>query len=205
MLKAIVDVLNAHEGIQVVDTATHGSEMQRLVREVKPDVVVLDLGMSTGYFEPVSAIRAVKAANPSLHILVLTGYDDDVLVRSVITAGALGYVLKSDDLSLQLPKGVEHVYQGNRFYSSEVVNKYFASQEDDEIELNDKELVVLKLVAEGHANARIAKMLQISEKRVRAVLTSIYTKFDVHETDETNVRIAAINKGRELGLLSSKQ
>ena len=205
MLKAIVDVLKSHSGIQVVGTATHGSELQRLVRETTPDVVVLDLGMSTGNFEPVSAIRSVLETNPNLRILVLTGYDDDVLVRSVIAAGAFGYVLKSDDLSLRLPLGVEKVYQGKRFYSTEVVDKYFAEKKDEEIELNDQELTVLTLVAEGYANVRIAKDLNISEKRVRSVLTSIYAKLKIRETKGTNVRVAVINKGRELGLLSSKQ
>lgn len=202
MLKAVVDVLIAHTGIQVVGTATHGSEMPRLVRETNPDVVVLDLGMSSGNFEPITAIRSVLESHPSLHILVLTGYDDDVLVRAVVSAGALGYVLKSDDLSLQLPKGVERVYLGKRFYSDEVVDKYFSLQKDEDIELNDQEQVVLKLVAEGYSNTRIAEAMQVSEKRVRTVLTNIYTKLDIHETKDVNVRVAAINKARDLGLLS---
>jgi len=202
MLKAIVDVLNPHSGIQVVVTATHGSELPRLVRETTPDVVILDLGMSTGNFEPITTIRSLMEAYPELRILVLTGYDDDVMVRAAIAAGALGYVLKSDDLSLQLPIGVERIYMGKRFYSNDVVDKYFALQKDEDIELNDQELVVLKLVAEGYSNTRIAEAMQVSEKRVRTVLTNIYTKLDIHESKDVNVRIAAINKARDLGLLS---
>jgi DNA-binding NarL/FixJ family response regulator len=205
MLKAIVDVLNSHGGIQVADTANHGSELPRLVREVSPDVVILDLGMSTGNFEPISAIQSVMEANPSLRILVLTGYDDEILVKAIIAAGVLGYVLKSDDLSLQLPLGVERVYLGKRFFSPDVVDKYFALQKYEDVELNDQELGVLRLVSQGYANTRIARTMGISEKRVSAVLTNIYTKLDVHETKETNVRVAAINKARELGLLSSEQ
>ncbi len=126
---------------------------------------------------------------------------DDVLIRSVIAAGALGYVLKSDDLSLQLPMGVEKVYQGKRFFSSDVVDKYFTSHKAEEMGLNDQELGILKMVSEGYANAHIARMMKISEKRVSAILTHIYNKLDVHETKEINVRVAAINKARDLGLL----
>lgn len=61
---------------------------------------------------------------------------------------------------------------------------------------------MLKLVAEGYSNTRIAEAMQVSEKRVRTVLTNVYTKLDIHESKDVNVRIAAINKARDLGLLS---
>src|SRR4030042_3442940 len=119
MVKAILDERSNQPDIKVVGTANHGSELPKLVRETSPDVVILDLGMSSGNFEPISAVRSLLQEHPKVRILVLTGYDDEVYIRQIVDAGALGYVLKSDDLSLMLPKGVQRVYEGKRFRSEE--------------------------------------------------------------------------------------
>ena len=203
MLKAILDELSSQPSIQVVGTAVHGAELPRLVRETSPDVVILDLGMSGGNFEPISSVRSLLQAYPNVRILVLTGYDDDVYIRQIVDAGAHGYVLKSDDLSLMLPKGVQRVYEGKRFYSEDVVDKLFAKQKSDASMLSEQEVIVLRLAAQGHSNASIALSMKISEKRVRNLLSSVYSKLGIHETEAVNVRIAAINKARDLGLLAS--
>jgi len=202
MLKAILGELSSQAGIQVVGSAEHGSELPRLVREKSPDVVILDLGMSSGNFEPISAIHSILQEYPRLRILVLTGYDDEAYIQQSIQAGAYGYVLKSDDLSLILPKGVRKVYEGKRFYSEEVIDKLFDAQQSQASSLSENELAVLRLVAQGLSNASIAKTITVSEKRVSNMLSGIYAKLDLHESNAIHVRIAAINKARELGLLS---
>jgi len=202
MLKAILAELAPQSGIQVVGSAEHGSELPRLVREKSPDVVILDLGMSSGNFEPISAIHSILQEYPRLRILVLTGYDDEAYIQQSIQAGAYGYVLKSDDLSLILPKGVRKVYEGKRFYSEEVIDKLFDAQQSQASSLSENELAVLRLVAQGLSNASIAKTINVSEKRVSNMLSGIYAKLDFHESNAIHVRIAAINKARELGLLS---
>ncbi len=201
MLKAIVDELNAQPDIQVVGTAGHGSELSHLVRETSPDVVILDLGMSTGVFEPISAVRSLVQDHPNVRILVLTGYDDDIYVREIVAAGAHGYVLKSDDLSLMLPKGVRTVYEGKRFYSPDVLEKLFSKQKGEVTSLNEQELAILRLAAQGLSNSSIAQSINLSEKRVRNILSSAYIKLDIPETRGINMRVAAINKARDLGLL----
>jgi len=201
MLKAIVDELNAQQDIQVVGTAGHGSELSHLVRETLPDVVILDLGMSTGVFEPISAVRSLVQDHPNVRILVLTGYDDDIYVREIVEAGAHGYVLKSDDLSLMLPKGVRTVYEGKRFYSPDVLEKLFSKQKGEVTSLNEQELAILRLAAQGLSNSSIAQSINLSEKRVRNILSSAYIKLDIPETRGINMRVAAINKARDLGLL----
>lgn len=200
MLKAILAELATQSDIQVVGSAEHGSELPRLVRETSPDVVILDLGMSSGNFEPISAIRSILQEHPRLHILVLTGYDEETYITQSIQAGAHGYVLKSDDLSLILPKGVRKVYEGKRFYSEEVIDKLFDAQQSTH--LSEHELAVLRLASQGLSNASIAQTLHLSEKRVSNLLSSIYAKFNLHESTAIHVRIVAINKARELGLLS---
>ena len=203
MLKAIEKELSIQPQIKVVGTANHGSELARLVRETSPDVVILDLGMTSETFEPITAVRLLLQDHPNVRVLVLTGYDDEIYIRQIIDAGALGYVLKSDDLSLMLPKGVQRVYEGKRFYSDDVVDKLFDQQKSGDILLSEQELIVLRLAAEGLTNNGIAQAMKISEKRVRNLLTKVYTKFDLHESQETNVRVMAINKARDLGFLTT--
>jgi len=201
MLKAVVDVFANHPQIQVVGTATHGSELPRLVRELSPDVVILDLGMSTGNFEPITAVRSILQDHPHLKILVLTGYNEEIYIRQIIDAGAQGYVLKNDNLSLTLPNGVERVFEGKHFYSEDVMEMLLSTSKNKNL-LTQQEIVVLKLAADGLSNASIAQALKVSEKRVRNVLSTIYTKLELRENEAINVRIAAINKARELELLS---
>ena len=62
------------------------------MRERTPDVIILDLGMSTGVFEPINVVRMTIQTNPDIRILVLTGYDDDIYIREIVAAGADGYV-----------------------------------------------------------------------------------------------------------------
>jgi DNA-binding NarL/FixJ family response regulator len=203
MLKAVLDELSSQPGIQVVGTADHGSKLPRLVRETSPDVVILDLGMSGGNFEPISSVRSLLQEHPNVRVLVLTGYDDEIYIRHIVDAGAYGYVLKSDDFSLALPEGIHRVYAGKRFYSKDVVDILFAEQKPEAAVLSEQELIVLRLAAEGHSNASIAQSMKVSEKRVRNLLSGVYSKFGIHETEAVNVRVAAINKARDLGLLAS--
>jgi DNA-binding NarL/FixJ family response regulator len=199
MLKAIVRELSEYDDIVIVGTAAHGAELQRLVRDTSPDVVVLDLGMSEGAFEPASAVEALRQTHSDVHILVLTGYDDATWVRELIAAGVHGYVLKSDDLSLCLPEGVRRVHAGGRFYSPAAMEKFFACVGDDL--LTNQELALLNLAAQGLSNGRIGQALGFSEKTVRNYLTQVYRKLDIDAGAGVNPRIAAINKARELGLL----
>ena len=202
MLKAILQELTSQADIQVVGTATHGRELQRLVRETAPDVVILDLGMSEGGFDPVTAVRALRQTHPDVQILVLTGYDDGIWIRELIAAGARGYVLKSDDLSLCLPDGVRTVHDGRRFYSPAVTEKYFAYE--DAALLSNQELAALRLAAQGFSNAQIGERLGLSEKTVRNYFSSTYAKLGIQADKGFNRRIAAINKARDLGLLEER-
>jgi len=90
VMKAVIDELSKQPDIKVVGTAGHGSELPRLVRETSPDVVILDLGMVGGNFEPISAVTSLLHENPNVRILVLTGYDDEVYMRKLVEAGRLG-------------------------------------------------------------------------------------------------------------------
>jgi DNA-binding NarL/FixJ family response regulator len=199
VLESITSRLANEEDIQVVGTATHGSQLLSVVREKSPDVVVLDIGMSTGHFEPITAVKAVRRAYPDTQILVFTGYDDGMWVRGLIEAGALGYVLKSDGLALHLPEGVREVHAGRRFYSPSVSDKYLSC--GDVALLTDTQAAVLWLVAQGLSNAAIGEQMGITEKTISNYLSTIYGKLDIQGGAGTNRRVAAINKARDMGIL----
>ncbi len=196
MLKAILQELNAHSDIWVVDIGIHGKDLPQLVRDANPDVVVLDLGMSEGGFDPVTAIETLRQTHPQVGILILTGYSDGLWMRELIAAGALGYVLKSDNLSLYLRDGVRAVYRGQRFYSPAVTETYLDTKNNT---LSRQELAILRLTARGLSNKRIGQGLSLSENTVRNNLTCICEKMGVPLDENTHRRVAAISKSKDLG------
>ena len=200
MLQAVVDQLASEPDIEIVGTSNKGSKVHQLVRTSSPDVVVLDLGMSTEVFEPISAVRQLRQNHPNVHILVLTGYDDPLYMREITKAGARGYLLKSDDFSLNLPQAVRTVYKGQRHYSSAVVDKLL-SGDNDQRDFTDQELTVIRLLAKGLMNEKIGEALGVSERRVRNILTGVYARMGIQDEEGVNTRVAAVIKAREMKLL----
>ncbi|MFN2305181.1 MAG: response regulator [Anaerolineales bacterium] len=200
MLKAVVGQLESEPDIEIVGTSNKGSEVHQLVRALSPDVVVLDLGMSNEIFEPISAVRQLRRNHPNIQILVLTGYDDELYIREITKAGARGYLLKSDDFSLNLPKAVRAVYRGEPHYSSAVIDKLLAGDEAQH-DFTEQELTVIRLLAKGLVNEKIGAALGISERRVRNILTGVYAKMGIQDEEGVNPRVAAVLKASELRLL----
>ena len=171
-----------------------------MVREKNPDVLVLDLSLAGENFDPVTTVRNLTQSNPTLHILILTGFNDPLLMHALIEAGALGYILKNDDLSMQLPNAVKAVYSGRPFYSAQVVQRLNTLA--NSLKLTGQELSAVRLLAEGLTNDDIASAMKVSEKRVRNILTSLYAKLEVSGDKNINLRVASVHKARELGLLN---
>jgi DNA-binding NarL/FixJ family response regulator len=198
ILKAISDLLKEHLDIQLVATSNQGSQLLKLVREHKPDVAIVDLGMTGDTFDPISSVRALHEQHPNVKVLILTGYDDGLWVRELIKAGASGYMLKSDDFSLNIPQAIRALNQGRKFFSPGVADRLVDHDLD---KLTPRELSVLNLLSQGLATEIIAKNLGVSEKRVRNVLVMICDKLAVDKAEGVSLRVAAINKARELGLI----
>lgn len=199
MLQAVVDQLEAEPEIEIVGTSNKGSQVHQLVRTFSPDVVILDLGMSTEVFEPVSAVQQLRQDHPNVQILVLTGYDDPLYMREITKAGARGYLLKSDDFSLNLPQAVRTVNQGHHHYSKDVMDKLLTGE--DQHDFTDQELTVIRLLAKGLMNERIGESLGVSERRVRNILTGVYAKMGIQDEKGVNPRVAAVVKARQMGVL----
>ncbi|PWB50548.1 MAG: hypothetical protein C3F13_16480 [Anaerolineales bacterium] len=198
ILKALTDLLKGYPDIELVATSNQGSQLLKLVRDNKPDVAIVDLGMTADTFDPISTVKTLHEQHPNVKVLILTGYDDGLWVRELVKAGASGYMLKSDDFSLSIPQAIRALYMGGKFFSPAVADKIVDNDLD---KLTPRELSVLNLLSQGLSTDTIAKNLGVSEKRVRNVLVIICDKLAVDRVEGVSPRVAAINKGRELGLI----
>jgi len=200
ILSAVSDELSKQQDIELVGTADHGSQLHDLVREKSPDVVILDLGMAGEVFDPITAVKTLLKEHPKVRVLILTGELEPAYVQYLVEAGASGYIFKSDKFSGSLSQAIRTVFSGERFYSPSVMNIVLGKGKEIP-KLTDQELQVLRLVAQGFQNNRIGETLGLSEKRVKNILTDIYQKIGIEEDGDINMRVFAVNKARELGLL----
>jgi DNA-binding NarL/FixJ family response regulator len=172
--------------VQVVGEAADGAQAIRMVRELAPDVVVMDLNMPgmTG----VEATRQVTTLAPLTRVVVLTISDQDEDVMNAILAGACGYLMK--DSSIQdLMQGIRAAAVGESLISPHIAAKVLqrmratGTNEADaamiRAELSDREIEVLKLIANGKDNAQIAADLHISPKTVKNHISNILMKLQI--------------------------
>ena len=174
------------QGVHVVGEAAAGGEAIRAVAELTPDVVVMDLNMPG--IGGVEATRQITSISPLTRVVVLTISDQDGDVMDAILAGACGYLLK--DASIQdLMRGIEAAAVGESLISptiaAKVLRRVRSSSSQPEIErtiraeLSDREIEVLKLIANGKDNAMIAAELHISPKTVKNHISNILMKLQI--------------------------
>jgi DNA-binding NarL/FixJ family response regulator len=174
------------QGVQISGEAASGSEAVRSVREMAPDVVVMDLNMPE--MGGVEATRHITAVAPLTRVLVLTISDEDADVMDAILAGACGYLLKDASID-QLMAGIRAAWRGESLISpgiaAKVLQRVRATSANPEIadtirsELSDREIEVLKLIANGKDNAVIAAELHISPKTVKNHISNILMKLQI--------------------------
>jgi DNA-binding NarL/FixJ family response regulator len=174
------------QGVHVVGEADTGTAALTQVREVAPDVVVMDLNMPG--ISGVEATRQISMVAPLTRVLVLTISDQDGDVMDAILAGACGYLLKDASIN-ELMQGIRAAAVGESLVSptiaSKVLQRVRASgvgqreAEAIESELSDREIEVLKLIANGKDNAQIAGELHISPKTVKNHISNILMKLQI--------------------------
>ena len=174
------------EGVHVVGEASAGQEALNIVREVAPDVVVMDLNMPG--MGGVEATRHISTIAPLTRVVMLTISDQDNDVIDAILAGACGYLLKDSSIQ-ELIAGIKAASQGESLISptiaSKVLQRVRASSTQPEIEstiraeLSEREIEVLKLIANGKDNAQIAGELFISPKTVKNHISNILMKLQI--------------------------
>jgi len=175
--------------IEVVGEAANGSEALKMVEELEPNVVLMDMAMPI--MGGLEATRRICKEFPTTKVLVLTQYDDKEYVFPVIEAGASGFISKVA-ASSELAAGIRSVFRGDSFLSPPVakllVEGYQHSGErtsqDPYETLTDRERDVLKLVAEGFTTQEIADLLKVTPKTVEGHKTNLMAKLDIHNRIE---------------------
>jgi DNA-binding NarL/FixJ family response regulator len=173
-------------GVQIVGEASAGQEALNIVRELAPDVVVMDLNMPG--MGGVEATRHISTIAPLTRVVMLTISDQDNDVIDAILAGACGYLLKDSSIQ-ELIAGIRAASRGESLISptiaSKVLQRLRASNTQPEIEntiraeLSEREIEVLKLIANGKDNAMIAAELHISPKTVKNHISNILMKLQI--------------------------
>ncbi len=192
--RAIVQAFENSPDFEVVTELEHGGALLETARGLDFDLVVLDLGMRSGAFDPVSAVVNFKAAFPRKKVLVVSAFTDGAYTRGVVDAGIDGYIVKDDRLSLKLVQTARRVLAGEKVFSEEI-SDYIHSTSFDQNQLSKQEASVLGLAASGKTNREIAASLSLSERTVRNHFTRILRKLGARN------RVEAINKGRDRNLI----
>jgi DNA-binding NarL/FixJ family response regulator len=174
-------------GMTIVGTATSGREGLALVTEHRPDVVVTGIQMPAGEIDGIELVRAGKEAVPTLRAIVLSVYDDTKHIDAALAAGAVAYVIKTahpDDLRSAIRQAFAHsVYlPGSRATAVQAAH----APTEDLPDLTRRELEILQLVAEGHSNAQLARMLWVTEQTVKFHLSNVYRKLGVSNRTEAS-------------------
>ncbi len=168
-------LLGATPDLEVVGEAADGAEAVRLVAELKPDVVVMDLSLPGLHgTEAIKRLRAVSDAK----VVVLSMHSSPAVVQRAREAGCHGYVVKGSDVS-ELARAIRGALQGQPYFSAEVLDAASTPQAVDR--LSGREREVLQLIAEGNTNKAIAQRLGISVHTVNAHRVSLMSKLDLHD------------------------
>lgn len=185
-------------GIVVVGEAGSGEEAVALLGEQVPDVVLMDLIMPGG-MDGVEATRLIRRASPHTQVIVLTSYHEDEHIFPALRAGALSYVLK-DIGPLELADAVRKAATGEAVLhprvAARVIREIQGARTDAPnpfADLTDRELELLRLIADGLSNADIAARLVISEKTVKGHVSNILSK--LHLADRTQAAVYAWREG----------
>ena len=185
-------ILGQEPDMEVVAEAGDGEEAVRLAGASKPDVAIVDISMPK--LDGIEATRQIKALYPNIAVLILSAYDDDQFVFSLLEAGAAGYLLKSVR-GRELVDAVRAVYAGESVLHPSIARKVlnrFASSKPPTPKplevLTEREKEVLGLATRGLSNQEIASELCLSLRTVQAHLSHIFNKLQVSSRTEAVVR-----------------
>ncbi|HEY1034434.1 MULTISPECIES: response regulator transcription factor [unclassified Pseudoxanthomonas] len=186
--EGIAAVIEGQSDMELVGEAANGVEALQVFRDCRPDVTLMDLQMPE--MNGVEAIGAIHREFPDAKVVVLTTYQGDAQALRAFKAGASGYLLKSM-LRRELVDTIRSVHAGRRRIPAEIAAGIAEHASDDALTL--REIEVLRQVADGNGNKRIAQLLTISEETVKAHMKNILAKLDAN--DRTHAVTIAVRRG----------
>ena len=194
--RGIRALIEGHGGWEVCGESTDGREAVDKALELRPDIVLLDVGMPN--LNGLDAARQILGANPRTRILILTMHESEQIVREVLEVGARGFLLKSD-AARDLVAAVEALQRRTTFFTSSVaeivLNGYLNRRGDDKPvkdRLTAREREVVQLLAEGKTSKEVAVALNLSVKTAETHRTNVMRKLDLHSVADL-VRYAVRN------------
>jgi NarL family two-component system response regulator LiaR len=178
--------------LEVVGEAANGEEALRIARELRPNVVLMDLLMPV--MDGIEATRAIRAEMPDVEVIALTSVLEDASVSGAVRAGAIGYLLKDTEADA-LGRAIKAAAAGQVQLAPEAASRLMREVRAPESPepLTERETEVLKLVARGRANKQIAHELFVGEKTVKAHVSSILAKLGVQS--RTQAALCAVRTG----------
>jgi len=195
--QGLKSLLEAEGDFRVVGEAKDGWEALRHALEVRPDVILMDIQMPG--LDGVQATQAILEEWPQARVIILTMYRQDAYVFEAVKAGARGYLLKDADAKA-LIEAIRRVHAGEVLLDAElagrIIQDFRAKKEASaplNAELTEREVQILKLLAQGYTNLEIASELGLSEKTVRNRLSEIFQK--LHLNNRTQAALYAIREG----------
>jgi DNA-binding NarL/FixJ family response regulator len=190
-LRALIET---RSDFMICAEASTGREALALAVDRSPDVVILDIALPL--LNGIDVTRQIRKISPATEVLVFTSHDDEDMIRDAVTAGARGYVLKTES-DEQIIKAIATLAQHQAFFSSQVwdirLDTVAERTRTQSNLLTSREREIVQLVAEGNSNKKIAKMLVISVKTVETHRAAAMHKLNIHSTADL-VRYAVRNK-----------
>lgn len=186
--EGLVSMLRLTVGVEVVGSAGDGAEAIRIAHEVRPDIVLMDLRMPRT--DGVEATRRIVDSLPRTRVIVLTTYADDASVFSALQAGARGYMTKDASVD-EIAKAIQTVHAGEALLDPSVQRRLLETvaasarsaptRESYPDELTQREVDILRCIAEGLSNQQIANRLHVSEATVKTHINNIFSKAELRD------------------------
>ena len=176
----LTELVASADDLDLVGQAEDGTEAVALAAKLAPDVILMDIAMPE--LDGIAATRAILEDNPSIQVVALTSFSDRERILAALEAGAIGYLLK-DATPDELLAGIRSAARGESPLAPRAARTFIQAQTQgrSQKELSAREHEILALVAAGHPNKIIAQRLGITERTVKAHLTSIYRRIGVSD------------------------
>src|SRR6185312_7570337 len=200
--EGIKDLLENEKSVEVIGEAADGSEVVRLAKKLRPDVILMDIKLP--HLDGVSATRLIRKELPATNVLILSSYEDEAHVMESIQAGANGYLSKMLPAA-ELVNALKAFANDGVMIPQQVMGKLLqglrqmSTSEGSPVSLTKTEIRVLVLLGSGMSNKEIAAKMDCSVKTIKNHLNAIFQKLEVSNRTE------AVVKGIEMGLISPEE
>ena len=182
-------ILDAHPNLEVVAEAADGNEAVHKAIETTPDIAVIDYSLPL--INGIEVTRQIRAQLPKTEVLIFTMHDNESLIQDVMKVGARGYLLKSD-AGRDLISAIAALAIHKPFFTAKVSESFVKASKAMRSPLTNREVGVVQLIAEGHTNKHIARLLNISLKTVETHRASVMRKLNLSSSADL-VRYAIRN------------